>query len=163
VPINTPTGSLGAAHVAAALAALVFGAMVLAMRKGTHLHRAMGMAYAVSMLALNVAALLLYRVTGHFGPFHVLALISLATIVAGVSAAVRRQPGWLGSHYRNMVFSYLGLLSAGTTQRLINLPMLHGPVRGTLTGVASAVVFTAAGAIILPRLQRRALSAVPGR
>jgi uncharacterized membrane protein len=160
MPISTSISSLGAAHVAAALAALVFGALVLAMRKGTQLHRAMGMAYAAAMVALNLAALMIYRITGHFGPFHVLALLSLATLVSGVLAVVRRRPGWLSKHYQRMSFSYLGLLSAGTTQMLVNLPPLHGPMRGTMTGVASAVVFVAAGAIILPRLRRRALATV---
>ena len=155
-----PISPLGAAHVAAALAALGFGALVLLMRKGTQLHRAIGMAYATAMIALCVTALMIYRISGHFGPFHVLALVSLATIVGGVMAVLRRRPGWLSKHYRMMTFSYLGLLSAGTTQMLVNLPALHGPVRGMVTGVASAVAFTAAGAIILPRLQRRALAAV---
>src|ERR1700733_11530124 len=78
-----PISSIGAAHVAAALAALALGAIVLAMRKGTQLHRAMGMAYAAAMIVLCVTALMIYRINGHFGPFHVLALLSLATIFAG--------------------------------------------------------------------------------
>jgi uncharacterized membrane protein len=155
-----PISSLGAAHVAAALAALVFGMLVLAMQKGTQLHRAMGMAYATAMLALSISALMIYRISGHFGPFHALALLSLATIVVGVTVAVRRRPGWLSRHYQMMNFSYLGLLSAATTQMLVNLPALHGPVRGTATGVASAVAFTAVGFIILPRLRRRVLTAI---
>lgn len=43
----------GAAHVAAALAALAFGMMVLIMRRGTQLHRAMGMGCAMAMVAVN--------------------------------------------------------------------------------------------------------------
>jgi uncharacterized membrane protein len=155
-----PISSIGAAHVAAALAALALGAIVLAMRKGTQLHRAMGMAYAAAMIVLCVTALMIYRINGHFGPFHVLALLSLATIFAGVAAVVRRRPGWLAKHYRMMNFSYLGLLSAATTQTLINLTALHGARRGTIIGVASAVAFIATGRIILPRLQRRVLAAV---
>jgi len=152
-----PISSLGAAHVAAALAALVFGALVLLMRKGTSLHRAMGMAYTVAMVALNVAALLIYRINGHFGPFHVLALVTLVTIGLGIKAIVAR-PRRLARHYQMMSFSYLGLLSAATTQLLLNLPAFHGPLRGTITGVVSAVLFTGLGRIILPRLQYRALS-----
>jgi len=155
-----PISPLGASHVAAALTALVFGALVLLMPKGTQLHRAMGMGYTMAMIVLNATALLIYRITGHLGPFHVLAALSLATIVAGVLAVARRRRGWLSRHYQMMSFSYLGLLSAGTTQMLLNLPTFHGPVRGTVTGIASAVAFTAFGFIILPRLQRRALSAV---
>jgi uncharacterized membrane protein len=155
-----PISPLGAAHVAASLAALVFGMLVLAMQKGTQLHRAMGMAYAAAMLVLNVSALMTYQINGHFGPFHTLALLSLATIVIGVTVVMRRRPGWLSRHYQMMNFSYLGLLSAATTQMLVNLPALHGPIRGTATGVVSAMVFTAVGFIILPRLRRRALAAI---
>jgi uncharacterized membrane protein len=153
---------LGAAHVAAALAALLFGALVLAMRKGTPLHRAIGMGYATAMLGVNATALLIYRINGHFGPFHVLALLSLATLAAGVAMVVLRPRNWLVRHYMTMNFSYLGLLSAATTQMLVNVPAFHGAVRGTATGVISAVAFTAAGVIILPRLQRRALARVGG-
>jgi uncharacterized membrane protein len=146
-----PISSIGAAHVAAALAALA-----IATRKGTQLHRAMGMAYAIAMVVLNLCALMIYRINGHFGPFHVLALLSLATIFAGVAMAVMRPRNWLVRHYLMMNFSYLGLLSAATTQMLVNVPALHG----TMTGIVSAVAFTAIGFIILPRLQRPALSAV---
>jgi uncharacterized membrane protein len=155
-----PISSIGAAHVAAALAALAFGLFVIATRKGTQLHRAMGMAYAIAMVVLNLCALMIYRINGHFGPFHVLALLSLATIFAGVAMAAMRPRNWLARHYLMMNFSYLGLLSAATTQMLVNVPALHGAVRGTMTGIVSAVAFTAIGFIILPRLQRPALSAV---
>jgi len=152
-----PISSLGAAHVAAALAALAFGLLVFVLPKGTQMHRAMGFTYAVAMVALNVAALLIYRANGHFGPFHLLALLSLVLIIRGIIAVTR---GQVGRHYQMMTFSYLGLLSAAVTQMLIQLPVLHGGFRGMAVGVASAVLFTAGGAIILPRLQRRALAAV---
>ena len=48
-----PISSFGAAHVAAALAALAFGMMVLIMRRDTQLHRTMGMGYAMAMVAVN--------------------------------------------------------------------------------------------------------------
>jgi len=87
--------SAGAMHFAAAFAALALGALVLAMPKGTLLHRTMGTGYIAAMIILNIAALAIYRLTGHFEPFHALALLSLATIARGVAPAVRRRPGWL--------------------------------------------------------------------
>ena len=74
----------GALHVALALVALVSGFVVIVMRKGTLRHRRIGWVYAVSMLGLNVTALLIYRLFGRFGPFHIAALLSLLTIVAGL-------------------------------------------------------------------------------
>jgi uncharacterized membrane protein len=152
-----PISAIGAAHVAAALSALTFGGLVIAMRKGTPLHRAMGMGYAAAMVALCVTALMIYRTTGHFGPFHFLALASLATIIIGVAAVAR---GKISRHYQMMSYSYLGLLSAAVTQLLISLPALHWPFRGSMTGIGSAVVFLAIGRIILPRLQHRVLGTI---
>ncbi len=152
-----PISSLGAAHVAAAVAALTFGLLVFVLPKGTQLHRAMGFAYTAAMVAVNIAALGIYRSSGHFGPFHLLALLTLATIVGGIVAASR---GRIGRHYQMMSFSYLGLLSALATQMLIQFPFFRGGFRGMAVGIASALLFTAGGAIILPRLQRRVLRAV---
>lgn len=148
---------LGAAHVAAAFAALVFGFVVVVLPKGTELHRALGMGYTTAMVVLNIAALMIYRASGHFGPFHLLALLSLATIGGGIVAVSR---GRIGRHYQMMTFSYFGLLSAGVTQLLVQLPLFHGAGRGMAVGIASAVAFTAIGAIILPRLQRRVLAGI---
>ena len=55
-----PISSFGAAHVAAALAALAFGMMVLIMRRDTRLHRTMGMGYAMTMVAVNGTVLTIY-------------------------------------------------------------------------------------------------------
>jgi uncharacterized membrane protein len=55
-----PISSFGAAHVAAALAALAFGMMVLIMRRDTQLHRTMGMGYAMTMVAVNGTVLTIY-------------------------------------------------------------------------------------------------------
>jgi uncharacterized membrane protein len=157
-----PISSFGAAHVAAALAALAFGMMVLVMRKGTQLHRAVGMGYAMAMVAVNGTALTIYRLTGHFGSFHALAMLSLATVIAGVAAVVLRPRNWLAKHYRTMSISYLGLLAATTAEIAIRVPALHvnSPARGITIGIATAIVFSAVGFIIAPRLQRRALAAV---
>ena len=51
--------------------------------------------------SLNVTALMIYRLFGTFGPFHVAALVSLATLAAGVVTVVRRRPArtWVEHHY----------------------------------------------------------------
>lgn len=157
-----PISALGAAHVAAALAALAFGMIVLLMRKGTQLHRAIGMGYAIAMVAVNATALTIYRLTGHFGPFHALAMVSLATVIAAVAAVVLRPRNWLARHYRMMSFSYLGLLAATTAEIAIRVPALHvnSPARGMTIGIVTALLFIVAGVILVPRLERRALAAV---
>src|SRR5687768_9346503 len=80
--------SLGWTHTVAAVTALVAGAAVLLTTKGTRRHRQLGWTYVVSMLLLNVTALMIYRLFGRFGPFHVGAVFSLITVVAGTAAAL---------------------------------------------------------------------------
>jgi uncharacterized membrane protein len=150
-----PISPVGAAHVAAALAALVFGLLVLLRRKGTPLHRAFGMTYAVSMLGVNGTALTLYRLTGHFGPFHALALVSLAAVGFGVAAAGVRWSGWLVAHYQAMSYSYVGLLAATAAEGLIRVPALHinSVSRGIAVGLATTAVFFVVGRLVVRRAQ----------
>lgn len=82
----------GAVHLLFAIAALASGLFIVLRRKGTRTHRRVGRVYALSMIGLNVTALMIYRLTGTFGPFHVAALVSLLTIVGGVLPALRRRP-----------------------------------------------------------------------
>jgi uncharacterized membrane protein len=121
-------GILGLIHVGFEMLALVFGLVIFCMTKGTQLHRCLGYLYVVSMLGLNVTALLIYRVFGAFGPFHVLALVSLASVVAGlVPACLKRPRGkWLRRHYEAICWSYVGLLAATAAEIAVRLPFVHG-------------------------------------
>src|SRR3982750_2213322 len=102
---------LGLLHLSASIVALLSGAVVLLRRKGNAAHRRIGWVYVVSMVVLNVTALMIYRLTRSFGPFHVAAVVSLASLIAGIIPAWRRLPknGWLDRHYSRMSYSYLGL------------------------------------------------------
>ena len=154
--------SAGAMHYAAAIVALALGALVLAMPKGTLLHRTIGAGYVAAMLILNIAALAIYRLTGHFEPFHVLALLSLATIARGVAPAVRRRPGWLLRHYWGMAWSYLALVAAACSEIMVRLGLrtgvLDGPWQVIAGGMTIAVLFVVLGVVVLPHLQRTALA-----
>jgi uncharacterized membrane protein len=157
---------MGAAHLAGAVAALVLGAMVLGAPKGTEFHRAVGAGYAAAMVILNVSALAIYRLTGHFEPFHALALASLATIARGIVPAVRRRPGWLMRHYRNMAWSYVALLAATGSEIVLRVLLRAGTFAGPRAdpwqiiggGIAITVLFVGSGAIVLPRLRRTAMA-----
>ena len=150
---------LGQVHFLTALIALASGAWVLLRRKGTARHRQVGWVYAASMLALNVTALFIYRLTGTFGPFHFAALISLATLLAGLVQARRRLRGdrnWLPRHYFYMTWSYLGLVAAAVAETATRAPALQAVAGGptaafwTAVVVASVAVF-AIGATLIRR------------
>jgi uncharacterized membrane protein len=156
--------TLGAAHLTSAFVALVLGAVVVLERKGTSSHRMMGAGYVLAMVLVNLTALGLYRLTGRFGPFHLLALVSLATVVWGMQAVLRRCEGWLHSHYYSMAWSYVGLLAAACAEGVLRVPLLaaliNTPTQAIGLGVTIAVLFTILGALVVPRLQARAFASL---
>lgn len=108
----------GTIHLVLAIAALIFGAAVACLPKGDQRHRALGYCYAVSLLLVNMSALAVYKDSAGVGPFHVLALISLATLTSGFIPAFLHRPvtWWLDLHAYFMSWSYVGLVAAGAAQ-----------------------------------------------
>ncbi len=141
--------SLGQVHLVLALTALVSGAGVVGMRKGTGVHRLVGFVYALSMFGVLGTALLIYNLTGGFGPFHVLALISLVTIVFGLVHVLLRRPkdGWIEFHAYWMSWSYVGLLAATASETLTRVPAT--PFWWAV--LAASTVVVGVGAIVIYR------------
>lgn len=138
---------IAAFHVAFAAAAVLLGSGIFIARRGTPLHRRIGYAYITSMLTLNVSALSLYARTGDFGPFHVAALISLATLVAGAIPAITRRPrgAWLALHWEFMSWSFVGLLAGAVAETAFRIPGLaYWPAIVT----ASLLMILAGGVLI---------------
>ena len=152
--------SIGAAHVTAAIAALVLGAMVIGAAKATKLHRMLGAGYVAAMIIVNMTALGLYRLTGRFEPFHVLALASLAVLAHGAVVVLRRGPGWFLVHARSMAWSYISVSAAACSEIVVRLFATYGMIaRGwpiIAAGVMVAALSTALGFLLLPRIQRTA-------
>ncbi len=92
--------TLGWIHTVFGITALLAGSAVVVLRKGTRWHRTLGHMYLTSMIGLNVTALFIYRLFGHFGPFHWLAASSLLTLMAGLIPVFTRRPKglWLERH-----------------------------------------------------------------
>lgn len=148
--------STGQLHLGSAIVALAAGGWVVLRPKGTATHRRIGWVYAASMLVLNATALMIYRLTGTFGPFHIAALVSLVTLVAGIIPAWRRQPvnGWVEQHYYWMAYSYLGLLAATVAETATRVPAIQSFAGGPssafwiVVAVVSVVVFVIGGRVI---------------
>jgi uncharacterized membrane protein len=104
--------ALATGHILAALSALVAGAAVLLLPKGTHRHRVIGKVYVVALVLVNAAALSLHR-EAVFGVFHALAVASLVTIAVGLSPLLlgKRSPAVIGTHAFCMTWSYAGLVA----------------------------------------------------
>lgn len=106
--------TVGLVHLISALIAMVTGAIVLLNTKGGIFHKRAGYGYVVSMIVLNITAFMIYRLFGRFGPFHVLAIISMVGIVGGMVPVLyrRRINGWIYLHYYFMNWSVVGLYAA---------------------------------------------------
>ena len=145
----------GTAHVAFGFASLTFGIVVFSLPKGTNAHRAAGALYVLSMFGLNVTALVIYRVFGGFGAFHVLSLINLALLLAGFGAVLLQRPHktWLNYHYYFISWSYVGLVAATATEitvRLVKWPLAFAVV-------APTIAVTMLGGFLVQFLKRRTM------
>lgn len=160
-------GALGSTHGAFGICALVCGLVIFRITKGTRLHRAIGYLYVASMLGLNATGLMMYELFGFFGPFHVLAVVSLMLIALGFYPVYFMRPAgtWLRQHYDNMCWSYVSLSAAAVVQavlhlgRAVHLGSGHGVLILGATIVSAFVVFVV-GAAVLRRYRDRLLAAV---
>jgi len=146
---------LGTSHAALAVASLILGAMVIIQRKGGLRHRLLGYLYAGALLLVNLSALSVYEEASGLGPFHILALVSLATLSGGFIPAFRRWPrdSWLEVHAYFMSWSYVGLVAAGAAQ----MATKHlGP--GVLQVAAPTALTVALGAVLIHSRVPRILS-----
>lgn len=141
---------IGALHVLAAGAALASGTAVAVARKGTPRHVALGRVYLGAMLALNLSALLIYDLTGRANPFHFFALVSLASLLAGYLEVRRRRDGWRRMHARSMLWSYVGLWAATTSELIVRVPsLLHGRLSfAVAVGVATTLTIAVGGWLV---------------
>ena len=145
--------AIAQAHIIAAVAALLLGAIVFMMRKGTRLHVSVGIGYVVSMLIMNVTALGIYRLSGSPNAFHIGAFFSLVTVLAGWVPAIRRRPvdRWLQMHFEFMSWSYVGLVAAAVAEAGTRVP--NAPFVGVVVAGSAAVFLI--GGILITRARSR--------
>lgn len=150
---NLIHSTTGLVHVLTAIAAMVAGTLVLLIKKGTRIHRLWGYLYFYLMLVMNGTSFLMYGLLGTFGPFHVAALFSLATLLAGFVPVIRRKPHskWLMQHFTFMYFSIVGLYAAFASETLTRIPKTPF---FTMVILASLLI-TAIGVVIYKRMRPR--------
>lgn len=153
---------MGTVHVVSAIAALVIGATAFCRRKGDKRHRILGYLYTISLLAVNVSALSVYEDSGGVGPFHILAVVSLVTLIIGFIPAFLRRPvsGWLNLHAYFMSWSYVGLVAAGAAQIAA---MSSGLPAWFAVGLPSILIVIIGGVLIHTRIPKILTALVSGR
>ena len=115
----------GAFHLVFSLLAVLFGALVMMLPKGTRWHRTWGHGYAWCMTGVVATSLALYNLTGRVTPFHLAAVVAGGTLIAGMWSVLRRRPKkvWIRLHATWMAWSYVGLLAALVAESLTRFAM----------------------------------------
>jgi uncharacterized membrane protein len=113
-----------AVHVAAALVAVVAGAVVLARRdKGSVQHRRLGWVYAWALAVTAVTAVVLAGFDpGRDWPLALLAAVAAGVAALGIAHRRRRRPGHAG-HIQGMAGSYVVMLTAFYVDNGRSLPL----------------------------------------
>lgn len=122
---NLVGGTTGWVHLLASVVALISGMFVLLSPKGTARHRRIGYFYSVSMVILLATSFFIYRLFGRFGIFHGLAILSSATLLAGLlpmlRGGVQRN---IEQHLSFMYWSVAGLYAAFVAEVFVRLPRI---------------------------------------
>lgn len=119
------TDNTGLVHTIASILALVFGTWVLFAKKGDKRHKQMGYAYSASMVVLLTTCFFMYNLFGGFGIFHFFALLSSATLIAGMVPILRKKPKhYISLHFNYMYWSVIGLYGAFLAEILTRIPPL---------------------------------------
>lgn len=151
-------------HFAAALVALPLGLQQLLGDKGTPTHRRNGYIYVVAMLLALISALASFRPGTPFLPFHILAIVGLFSLTAGMLALRRwlrdRNPADLRRHKIDMGYSWLGLGMAGVSQIASNPRFGLAPPLGSVQFwavllVLNLAMYAAGSAWIFRKLARQ--------
>ena len=155
--------TLGWIHTIFGLVALVAGTAVVFLPKGTRWHRTLGHVYLSNMLALNISALFIYRLYGHFGPFHWMAIASLLTLIIGMVPVFTRLPkgSWLQLHAAFINGSYVGLVAGFVSEITSRIPGTEESF-GLVVGLTTAIII-GVGVVLIHRNLPQSIRRVPAR
>lgn len=101
-----------AVHLLGVVPALVLGAAMLFLAKGTRLHRALGRVWVMLMLVVAVSSFWIFEIRDGAGP-SAIHLLSLWTLIALALALLSIRRGNRRAHQGFMIGTYIGLLAAG--------------------------------------------------
>jgi len=143
---NLVSGNIGLIHLLFSIVALILGTLVLSFLKGTNKHKRIGYFYCISMLGVNITALMIYRLYNKFGIFHWMAVISLLTLIAGMLPMIIKKPkSYITLHFNFMYWSVIGLYAAFTAETLVRIPdvVINSGIPNStfyqVTGIASGI------------------------
>jgi len=114
----------GLVHLIFSISAMITGALILFMVKGTEIHKKIGYAYTVSMLGCIITSFMIYRLFSGWGLFHYLSVVSAVSLIGGMIPAIIRKPkvSWIYLHFSFMYWSVVGLYAAFISEVFTRMP-----------------------------------------
>ncbi len=124
------SGSFISSHALAALTALVLGTVQLAAPKGTLNHKVTGYIWVAAMFWVAVSSFAIHtiRLFGPWSPIHLLSVLTLVSLPAGIYAARR---GKIATHKRAMRSLFFFALIAAGLFTLLPGRIMHDVVFGS--------------------------------
>jgi uncharacterized membrane protein len=120
--------NFGLIHLISGIIALIFGGLVIVIKKGTLTHKRIGYIYVISMTILILTSFGIYRLFGKFGLFHYLSIVSTFSLVAGMLPMFKkiRTPKDYEIHFKRMYWSVVGLYAAFAAESFVRIPRFGG-------------------------------------
>ena len=140
-------------HAASAIAALALGTIVLLMRKGTGLHKAMGRIWIGFMIVVALSSFLIAEIR-MFGPYSLIHALSLYTLLGLVQAVLAIRRGNVRAHRSHMIALYSGSLILAGAFTLLPGRRMHAVVfadGGTTAFLAALGIAAILGALYYQR------------
>ncbi|MBN8818909.1 MAG: DUF2306 domain-containing protein [Sphingomonas sp.] len=97
-------------HLGTVIPALLIGAAILLLRKGTALHKLLGRLWVLLMMVTAIGSFWLRGSSGNLSLLHLFSIITIVSVPLGLWQIAR---GNVRKHQRAMLGTYLGLLGAG--------------------------------------------------
>ena len=114
-------------HAFAAMAAFVVGLVQFAAPKGTAPHRALGWVFVVVMAAVALSSFFIHTIRS-FGPFSLIHLLSILTLIALPLAVLRAHRHQVAAHRRMMTALFLGALVIAGIFTLLPGRIMHAVI-----------------------------------
>lgn len=139
-------------HAVGAVLALVAGAVVLLLSKGTRAHRRWGWSYVASLVAMAVSSFGIYELRDGPSIFHLVSVLTLAVVTFGLAQPLRRhRSDWMVRHLLAMQVSYLMLVVTGIAQFFDRLPLPNDALNAIVFLQLPSIV----GFVLIVRSSRR--------
>ncbi len=125
--MNTLVGdNIGLTHLISGILAVIFGGLVLLLKKGTKTHRQIGYLYVTSMIVLIVSSFGIYRLFGKFGLFHFFSIVASTSLCLGIFPMLKKQRSAKDYkvHFTRMYFSVVGLYAAFAAESFVRIPKM---------------------------------------